>query len=125
SEGWATLVDADVRAVEAARRTLTANGITNAEVVLSDVGAGLPAGTFDVVVTNPPFHQDVAKEPTAARRFIAAAARLLRPEGRLYLVANRFLPYGPWLEAAFAQVRVVEDDNRFRVWEGREPRRRR
>jgi 16S rRNA (guanine1207-N2)-methyltransferase len=115
-DGWAVLVDVDLRAVEAARRTLAANGIVNAEVRLSDCGADLPDGSFDVVATNPPFHQDIATERSGAQRFIAAAARLLRPGGRLYLVANRFLPYASWLEAAFRRVEVVWEGRRFRVW---------
>jgi 16S rRNA (guanine1207-N2)-methyltransferase len=110
------LTDVDLRAVESARRTLTTNRIPSAEVELSDVGASLPGGSFDVVLNNPPFHQGVAIEQTAALRFIQAAARLLQPAGRLYLVANRFLAYEPWLEATFPRVRVVWEDTRFRVW---------
>ena len=115
--GSLPLLAVDVRATTAAWRTLAANGITNAEVHLSDAGTELPASQFDVVITNPPFHQGVAVERTAARRFIEAAARLLRPQGRLYLVANAFLAYEPWLEATFQQVRVAWEDRRYRVWE--------
>mgnify|MGYP006285935401 CR=1 FL=1 len=124
-EGGVTLVDVDVRATRAARRTLAANAISHAEVHLSDAGADLPANEFDVVITNPPFHQGVAVERTAARRFIEAAARLLHPEGRLYLVANAFLAYDAWLEAAFDQVAVAWEDRRYRVWEARGPGRHR
>jgi len=115
-EGRVVLVDADLRAVEAARRTLEANGITNGEVLLSDCGEDLPPGSFDVVATNPPFHVDVEVDRAIARRFIEAAARLLRAGGRLYLVANRFLPYEPWLQEAFPQVEVAWEDKRYRVW---------
>lgn len=117
-----TLLDVDLRAVESTRRTLQANGVANAEVLLSDCGAELPAGQWDVVVTNPPFHQDVETDATAARRFVAAAARLLTSAGRLYLVANRFLPYAPWIEAVFARTTVAWEDGRFRVWEACSPR---
>ncbi len=111
------LADVDLRAVEAARRTLEANGIDNASVHLSDCGRDLPAAAWDVVITNPPFHQGVTVERTAAQRFIQAAARLLRRGGRLYLVANRFLAYEPWLRAAFGTVTVAWEDKQFRVWE--------
>ena len=120
-EGHVTLLDADLRAAEAAQRTLVANEVDNAEVVLSDLGAELPASTFDVVITNPPFHQDIQTDPTAARRFVTAAQRLLRSSGRLYLVANRFLPYRPWLEAAFDHVAVALSNPRFSVWEATWP----
>ncbi|MBN1178271.1 MAG: methyltransferase [Anaerolineae bacterium] len=116
--GHVVLSDVDVRAVEAARRTVSANGVVNAEVQLSDGGAGLPDRSFDTVIANPPFHQGVSVERTAARRFIQAAARLLVPTGRLFLVANAFLPYEPWLAESFREVTVVWDDKRYRVWEG-------
>lgn len=116
SKSRVVLVDADLRAVEAARRTLEANGIANAEVRLSDCGEGLPSGSFDVVATNPPFHVDVEVDRLIALRFIEAARRLLRAGGRLYLVANRFLPYEPWLQEAFPHVEVAWEDRRYRVW---------
>jgi len=117
-QGRVVLVDVDLRAVEAARRTLEANGIVNAEVCLSDGGDNLPAGSFDVVATNPPFHVDVETDRTLARRFIKASARLLRTDGRLYLVANRFLPYEPWLREVFDSVEIVWEDRKYRVWKG-------
>jgi 16S rRNA G1207 methylase RsmC len=54
-----------------------------------------------------------------ARRFIAGAAQVLAPEGRLYLVANTFLRYEPWLRQHFSAVSVAWEDRRFRVWEAR------
>ena len=57
-----------------------------------DVATGLPA-RYDFIVSNPPFHQGRADEPDLGRAFIAAAAAALKPGGRLWLVANRHLPY--------------------------------
>ena len=49
---------------------------------------------YDVIVSNPPFHtQSRADRPDIGRRFIAVAAEALKPGGRLWLVANRHLPY--------------------------------
>ncbi len=113
--GGVWLVDADIRAVRAAERTVAANGLANCRVLLSDGAAAVRGTAFDVVVTNPPFHQGAATEYDVAPRFIREAAAALRPGGRLYLVANRFLPYEACVQAAFGAVRVAYEDRRFKV----------
>ena len=125
TSGQIVLVDADVRACESARRTLEANGITNAEVVLSDCGSAvLAAGSdeaqidahrLDAVITNPPFHQGVGVDYEVARQFVRDAARVLRRDGRLFLVANRFLRYEEHIQEAFGNVAVTYTDNRYHV----------
>ena len=52
-------------------------------------------------------------------RFVEAAHGLLRSGGWLWLVANRHLPYGPVIRAAFPRAEVVSEDPRYRVWRGR------
>ena len=79
-----------------------------------DVTVGLP-GRYDAVVSNPPFHQGRADQPELGRAFIAAAARALKPDGQLWLVANRHLPYETTLAIHFAQVRTVADEGGFKV----------
>ena len=60
-----------------------------------DVTAGIEPG-YDVIISNPPFHTPSrADRPDIGQRFIAVAAQALRPGGRLYVVANRHLPYTP------------------------------
>ncbi len=121
--GQVVLVDADVRAVESARRTLEANSIANAEVLLSDCGSAvLLAGSrqrsgrcFDVVITNPPFHQGVGVDYEVACQFVRDAAWVLRRGGRLFLVANRFLRYGDLIRDTFGNVATVYADNRYHV----------
>lgn len=118
-EGEVFLVDADVRAVESARRTLAANGITNAEVLPSDCASALfGQEPFDVVVTNPPFHQGLGVNYAVARQFVRDAARVLRPGGRLFLVANLFLRYGDLIQDVFGKVKTAFEDARYHVLVG-------
>jgi 16S rRNA (guanine1207-N2)-methyltransferase len=79
-----------------------------------DVTTGLP-GRYDFIVSNPPFHQGRADEPDLGRAFIAAAAAALDPGGRLWLVANRHLPYEEVLAREFARVRTVAQRDGFKV----------
>jgi len=120
------LADADLRAVEAARRTLAANAIANAEAVLSDCASawfGAAEPPFDVVVTNPPFHRGVGVDFDVAHQFVRDAARALARRGRLYLVANSHLRYDPLIGACFGRVAVAYEDRRFRVLRAEAPKR--
>ena len=114
-QGEVLMVDADINAVVSARRTLAANGITAAAAELSDCAAVVQDRTFDVVVTNPPFHQGKGTQYDIAHQFIRDAARLLRPQGRFYLVANRFIPYEDVIRHWLGQVDTIFEDRRFKV----------
>lgn len=112
------LYEAEARALALARRNLAAAA---ARLPLrwfwQDVTAGL-SETYDVIVTNPPFHaQQSAARPDIGRAFIAAAAAALVPGGRLWLVANRNLPYELELDANFGSVRIVAQQQGFKIIE--------
>ncbi|MEH6418119.1 class I SAM-dependent methyltransferase [Pseudomonas sp. CGJS7] len=82
-----------------------------------DVTAGLQQ-RYDVIVSNPPFHAQGREErPDIGRRFIAVAAEALNPGGRLWLVANRHLPYEVVLDERFGEVRTVAQQGGFKVVE--------
>ena len=111
--------EAQARALPALERNLAAFA---ARVQLGlhwhDVTTGV-LGTYDVVVSNPPFHaDDRADRPELGRRFIEVAAAALRPGGRFFMVANRHLPYEATLAGTFGQVRVLADAKGFKAFEG-------
>lgn len=114
------LYEADHGALELARRNLDRTDHADPGVTLGfhwhDVSTGL-LDRYDFIVTNPPFHQGRADLPELGRAFITAAAQALLPGGRLWLVANRHLPYEAALASGFARVRVVEMRDGFKVIE--------
>ena len=112
------LYEAEARALALAKQNLS---LFETQAALGyrwhDVTTGLPE-TYDFIVSNPPFHtQSRADRPDVGRRFIAVAAESLKPGGRLYLVANRHLPYEAVLNASFGEVRVLGDRDGFKVIE--------
>lgn len=112
------LYEAEARALALARHNL-ADAATRLPLryFWQDVTAGL-SETYDVIVTNPPFHaQQSAARPDIGRAFIAAAAAALVPGGRLWLVANRTLPYELELDANFGSVRIVAQQQGFKIIE--------
>ncbi|WP_251977451.1 methyltransferase [Salinicola avicenniae] len=113
--GWqVTASDISAFAVEAARRSLAANGLRG-QVCQSDVYDGVD-GVFQAIVSNPPFHQERAIDYDPTERLIREAPARLQAGGSLTLVANAFLPYPDWLTAAFGSFEVLADDRRFRVY---------
>jgi 16S rRNA (guanine1207-N2)-methyltransferase len=65
---------------------------------------------------NPPFHQGRAAEPEIGQKLVAVAAKALRSRGKLYMVANKGLPYERALAAAFAGFSQIARDNSFKVF---------
>ncbi|GAA3898236.1 16S rRNA (guanine(1207)-N(2))-methyltransferase RsmC [Halomonas cibimaris] len=111
-----TAVDVNHFAVEATRRTLAANGLEG-RVLASDVYSGLePDARFDLIVSNPPFHQERDIDYGPAGRLIREAPARLGRGGQLALVANAFLPYAATLGHAFGEFDVLADNRRFRVY---------
>lgn len=117
------LYEAEARALEPAR--------LNIEQAMRDHARQLAVGLcwhdvtvgverrYDTIISNPPFHQGRADLPDLGRAFIAQAAHALLPQGRLWLVANRHLPYEATLADHFEQVRTVVVQDGFKVIEGR------
>lgn len=110
------LYEAEARALALAKQNLA--GIASPAALdfrWHDVTAGLPA-RYDFIVSNPPFHtQSRADRPDIGQRFITAAADALKPGGRLWLVANRHLPYEQALNDRFGEVRVAGERDGFKV----------
>jgi 16S rRNA (guanine1207-N2)-methyltransferase len=114
--GRVWMVDVDGEAVRSSARSVEANGLAaSCEVLPSDAGSAVAERRFDLVVANPPFHVGKATNLEVPAQFIRDAAHLLRPGGRLLLVANRTLPYERWVEACFGGYRTVVDGREFKV----------
>ncbi len=116
-ESRITLVDADSESIRCAERTMGATGHTAWEVSASDVTSAVADRRFDLVVSNPPFHQGKSTDLDLPRRFIEGAHAVLERGGRLQLVANRTLPYERELERVFGDRRTLHDGARFKVLE--------
>lgn len=113
------LVEADRAALECARLNITD---MRARFHWADATGFASERVFDSVIMNPPFHTGRAAEPQLGQAFIATAARILKPGGQLWLVANRHLPYEAALQAGFSSVSEVGGDRSFKIIQARGPR---
>ena len=111
--------DESYLAITSARRTLAPFDRARAEV--ANVLSTIKDGSVDLVVSNPPQHQAAALSQTLLAEFIEDARRVLRPTGRVRMVANRHVNLNVALGGAFDRVRILDQDRRFMVCEAEGP----
>ncbi|KAB1502813.1 methyltransferase [Corynebacterium sp. 320] len=107
--------DVDLDAVLSASRAMKGNSAVT--VTWDDAASALEAGTQDLVLLNPPFHEGTRIDPTLVQPLLDASARLLRPGGTLLFVHNAHLRYRPVVEQRFGTVTQVSRDATFTVLE--------
>lgn len=73
--------------------------------------------SFDLVVSNPPFHFDYEINTEVAMDFFEQVYTVLKPSGRFILVFNRHLRYNTLLKRIFSRVEVMVDSPKFVVME--------
>ncbi|MEN9614274.1 MAG: hypothetical protein RLZZ347_581 [Candidatus Parcubacteria bacterium] len=110
------LVDSNTLAVASTKETLRVNRVTNARVFASDIFSDVTA-TYDLIVSNPPFHDGIKTSYDATYTFFKDAPKRLAPGGKLLIVANAFLPYQKVLTEIFGNCRIVAENPQFKVLE--------
>jgi len=110
------MVDSSALAVEASKRTLAANGITNASVRTS---CELPTDEepFDLVLSNPPFHAGNRAEYSVMQKLWEGATGLLERRGKLVIVLTGGVPRGVLDEERYQRVRTLAKHGAHRVIE--------
>nr|WP_281352090.1 methyltransferase [Paracoccus aestuariivivens] len=106
------LVEADSVALDCAKRNLTD---PRAQFHWADALDFRLPEPVNGVVMNPPFHEGRIANPKLGAGFIRAAAKLLTGSGRLWMVANRHLPYEQTLRDVFGDVQELGGDSRFKI----------
>ena len=70
---------------------------------------------------NPPFHAGRNPDPALGRAFIAAAAGMLAPHGKLWMAANRHLPYEDALATHFRHCDSLPGTPAFKLFHAHRP----
>ncbi|WP_192179150.1 class I SAM-dependent methyltransferase [Mesorhizobium amorphae] len=112
------LFEADFASLEAAKGNI-GNTAAETHFFWTDLLSEPVERRYDVIVMNPPFHRSRAAEPEIGAGMIHAAAKALKPGGKLFMVANRQLPYEPVLAKAFSSHAEIARDGMFKVFSAR------
>ena len=109
--------DVDADAVGSTRETLAVNTLAreNVQVSWDDALSRVDAGSLDLVLLNPPFHDGTTVDATLVQGLLDSAARVLRPGGQLWFVHNSHLRYRTEVERRVGDVEQRARDRRFTV----------
>lgn len=111
-----SFVDESHMAVASARMNLERNlpaAEPRACFMVNNCLEGMAPDSADLVLCNPPFHQQQAITDHIAWQMFVDAKRVLRRGGELLLVANRHLDYHQKLKRLFGNQRVVASNRKF------------
>ena len=106
--------DIHAMALASARRTLAENQL-QAEVTASDVFSHIK-GKFNLIISNPPFHDGIDTAYRAVHELVQQAKWHLTDGGELRIVANSFLPYPDLLDQYFGSHQVLVKTGKFKVY---------
>ncbi len=85
------------------------------QFVVADGADAVEDASVDLVLINPPFHDQYVVGDETARQMFADAGRVLRSGGRLLVVANRHLGHHKAMNNVFGNVKTVASNPKFVV----------
>jgi len=110
-------VDESYMALASAKASLEHSGANTeqAEFMINHCLQDYPANSADVVISNPPFHQQNTVIDDIAWQMFVDAKRVLKEGGELRIVGNRHLDHRVKLSKLFGGCKVVASDKKFLV----------
>ena len=85
----------------------------------TDTLTSLPPLSFDLVVSNPPFHLEHENNIEVSVRLFQEVRQVLNPSGHFMLVANKHLNYKTHLEKLYHHVSIIAQNRKFVIYECR------
>lgn len=112
-----TLYEAEKRAIDMAEHNLETQK-EKLHFVWADAAKPLQTShPFDFIVMNPPAHDLYSSLPEMSQAILESAHKALRPQGKLFLVVNRHLPYERKLEDMFTTFATLAQTGEYKVLE--------
>lgn len=106
-ESWLAICSAELSAAQAGIKA-------RCHFLVTDTLENAP-GDQDLILCNPPFHQQNSMHREIALRMFRQARRHLTPNGQLLIVANGHLDYPRALRKLFSRVSIVDRNRKFIV----------
>lgn len=85
----------------------------DAQFCVTDCLQGFEQNSCDLILNNPPFHQQNAIGDFIAWQMFKESLQVLKPGGELWVIGNRHLAYHTKLKRLFGNCQTVQSNNKF------------
>jgi 16S rRNA (guanine1207-N2)-methyltransferase len=109
------MVDVSTLAVAAARANIAEHHLRSANALVSDGLLAVARRRYDIALSNPPFHVGKGVDYDIGQVLVEQARDVLDADGRLALVANRFIRYDRVLRRFFMRVDTLAQTKSYHV----------
>ncbi|WP_261979372.1 class I SAM-dependent methyltransferase [Buchnera aphidicola] len=110
-----SLVDNDLAALQCSKLTLDANNLKG-EIIYSNLYSNI-FEKFDLIISNPPFHDDLKITFEIIKKIIFNAKKYLKSTGKLRFVTNRCFNYHFFLKENFKKYSILATTKTHKVYE--------
>ncbi|BCE01440.1 class I SAM-dependent methyltransferase [Marinicellulosiphila megalodicopiae] len=114
------LFDESKQAVDCAKQNWMLNKFDesahSAQFIQNDGLLNQEAQSFDFILCNPPFHQNHTVGIHITQSLIKQANFSLKSDGQFWVIANRQLPYLGELKSHFKDVKLVNQNAKFKIF---------
>ena len=110
-----TFVDESMMAVASAEANFKAafGDSRHADFQVTDCLSGIAPDSADLILNNPPFHQQQTVGDAIAWQMFSESRTVLRPRGQLWVIGNRHLAYHAKLKRLFGNCRTIASNRKF------------
>lgn len=109
------LADESYLAIESARLTFEKNNMEGNFVIGDKLGA-FKKDFANLIICNPPFHQDSKVLTDTAVKMFKEAKKVLKPGGRFLVVANKHLGYHKHIRQVFHNMKIINKNEKFNIY---------
>ncbi|WP_295164401.1 16S rRNA (guanine(1207)-N(2))-methyltransferase RsmC [uncultured Buchnera sp.] len=110
-----TMIDRKISALISSQATLDAN-FFKGEILSSDIYSNV-FNKFDMIISNPPFHNDLKTNFNITKKIIFDSIKYLKKNGELRFVTNQCFSYDFYLKEVFSDFFIMKKNNKYKVYQ--------
>lgn len=109
-------LDESCLAIRSARESFADSGFSNnVEFRVTDILDGIEPASADLILCNPPFHDNYSLSTGTSLEMFKQGAEVLKEGGELFVIANKHLGYEKHLEKMFHKAQVIKSNKKFSI----------